>query len=221
MTTRAQLASDLLEITSRSAYTTEPLYTVVLNLFEPRIYRTIRSREQVKTVGLSVSSRETDLPTDYLSQRSLTISGNDAKAEYYPPERFREREQYSGGGGAFGSDTIYTVEGNTLLMSPTPSATGENVTLVYVAGIPRLATGAQTNSLLQSNPDLYLWGGLWAIYTIDEDDVQAEKYGKLFGVVPGRDGRMNGALQNINRTEQRARFPRSSLRTIGSPHPIV
>ena len=211
MTTRTQLATDLVEATERPRFAEGTQFNLILRLAEARIRRTVRTREQEKTLELEVTDRATELPDDFLRLRSLTAdTGTDATIEYYPPESFRQNERFSTRGGAFGTNTIYSIEGNTLLLAPTPSE-GSTITLVYVAGLESLVGGAATNELLRDAYDVYFWGVMWAAYKLDEDDQQASQYEGYFAT----------AMKDVNRSENRARFPRGALRTIGSPHQII
>ena len=213
MTTRSQLASEIESTTGESRFASGDTFNAILRVVEANIRRKVRMREQDKTIQIAVTSRETDLPADVLRIRSLTIDDStDVKADYQPPESFRQNEQFSHRGGAFGTNTIFTLEGNTLLLAPTPTGTGQNVTLVYTAGFRALTEGADTNVLLQRHYDVYFWGCLWAAYTLDEDDAESAKYARLF----------DNAIMELNRSENRARFPTATgLRPIGSPHAIV
>ena len=195
---------------------TSPLFDTLLRLVEARIKRLVRPRERDVRLELEVTSAYHALPEDFVRMRSLTVDTDilSRNLDYYPPEALRKspvwvnRSSFSIPG-AQG----YTIEGNRLLIAPAPSADSPaNLLLLYVARYAPLSDGVDSNWLLREHYDIYLNGLLTEAGDNLEDTELATLYGPKF----------DRAIAELNRAENRARFPRGSgLRTIGGVQPIV
>ncbi len=74
------------------------------------------------------------------------------------------------------------IEGSSFRFGPafTGSASGY---ALYWQEPAALTDDADTNTVLTKYPLLYLWGALEALYRFMEDDVQADRYGGMFGAL--------------------------------------
>ena len=214
---RGQLAADLRNWTDRSDVASGDIFSSLLRMVEARIKRVIRLRDQDASRELIITSLYTDLPEDFLRIRSLTVDSQlDRQLDYYPPDALRKSPIWVNRSSfASGTPTAYTVEGNQLLFAPPPDADSPiTVTLIYVAAYQSLADMGNegSNYLLRDAYDVYLWGVLHAAAVHLEDGELELKYDQLF----------QQAVADLNRSENRARFPRgAALRTVGTPREVV
>jgi hypothetical protein len=137
-----------------------------ITLFEARMNRILRVPEMEESADLTVTDGVADLPADWLAIRHLYWNGsNDSEIvpvplstlrRDYPQSAYTNRPQ------------VYAVVGNELHLGPQPSADAdEALTLLYYEKIPALSSDNETNWLITSHPDIYLYGTL----------AQAEFYG--------------------------------------------
>ena len=216
MSTRTQLSDDIRTYIGRDDVADSPIFDTLLRLAEARIKRLVRPRERDVLLEFQMGSAYYALPADFLRMRSLTVDSDilPRSLDYYPPEALRKspiwvnRSSFSIPG-AQG----YTIEGNRLLLAPAPSEESPaSLVMVYVARYAPLAQGADSNWLLREHYDIYLNGLLAEAADHLEDGELAAIYRPKF----------DQAIFELNRSENRARFPRGSgLRTIGGVQPIV
>jgi hypothetical protein len=130
-------------------------------LFEAVANRRLRTRYQETTVAVTMSGGSGALPADFLSQRRVTWPGAvKVDLEYVEPSYLQAAFPVD----AAGTPQVYTIEASTILVRPVDNT---SLTLLYWAKIASLSSGAPTNWLLTSHPDLYLFGSM----------VEAEMFG--------------------------------------------
>lgn len=144
-----------------------------IQMYESSVRRDPRYRNLTYTT-LSVSTAQTDLPTDFLYMESLAHTGPTYFGELSvvsPGESSETEKQYAG---STGVPETYFITGNLnegfkLNVSPSPS---EAFTLdfSYWATIERLSDSVQTNWLLTEHPDIYTYGSLVEMAPYIEDD---------------------------------------------------
>jgi hypothetical protein len=164
---------------------------------ESRINAEVRLREAVTASTLTTVSgnQEITLPTDWCEFVSVSI--NDVPLEYYPANTIRERATES----SAGAPMMYSVEGDSMLLSPTPGDTVYTVDIKYYAKIPAL-TASATNWLLTKYPMIYLYGALVSGYQFLLNNERADYYGLLY----------TQAKDLAKATDNRARTSGSPLR---------
>lgn len=142
---------------------------------ESRINAEVRLREGVVSETLVTVSGEQGivLPLDWCEFVSVSI--NDVPLEYYPANTIRERASES----SAGAPMMYSIEGDSLLLSPTPGDTVYNVDTKYYAKVPALSVDA-TNWLLTKYPMIYLYGALVSGYQFLLNNERADYYGLLY-----------------------------------------
>lgn len=163
ISTFADLKSQVATFLNRSNLTAEIPYYV--QLAETRI--AYGSEEGIKTEPLRIRAMETSayatfnaqsiqLPTGYLQQRRLYLSATpNGRLTYKTPDAFWTDART----GTSGQPVIYTVEGESFILAPTPdtSYTGR---ILYYKKFTALALDADTNWLLTNAPNVYLYGTL-------------------------------------------------------------
>jgi hypothetical protein len=126
----------------------QPAVPDMIRLFEAEANRRLKSAGAENIAALDASSGWVILPTNCMQIRAVSIGG--APLLFVPPE------QLSSGSGIPG---YYTIIGRTLFLGPAPNG-ATLVDLVFQSGVPPLSDAIQTNWLLDTAPDAYLFGAL-------------------------------------------------------------
>jgi hypothetical protein len=129
-----------------------------VSIAESRIARELRLRKQITyaTITASVSTRSAALPTDWLELENISVSGSpDSPLQYVTIEHMDVK--YPEGGGS-GKPFVYTVEGDNVILGPTPDS-AYNIDIIYYARFPSAITTG-TNWLLTNHPNIYLYACL-------------------------------------------------------------
>lgn len=173
---------------------------------ESRIQTDMRLRDQVTTSTLTTvaNTQEVTLPADFLEFANLSIDGE--PMEYVSASRIRELADLNHTGSPR-EPTLYSIEGNSLLLSPTPD-TAYTINIKYYAKVPALAT-ASTNWLLTKHPNIYLYGSLVSGYHFTMNDERANFFGALYAqAVQGAKAADLKALSSGSPLTIRTRWPR-------------
>ena len=130
-----------------------------VTLAEATFNRRLRVREMLtRDDSFTVDSRYKDLPTNFAGVRQFILQRDrPVNLDSLSPDRVvHERQRFT----SSGVPIYYSIIGTSFEFVPTPSDT-YTATLLYYQKVPDLATNS-TNWLLDSHPDLYLWGTLAA-----------------------------------------------------------
>tara|TARA_B100000949_G_scaffold174500_1_gene155028 strand:- start:509 stop:1141 length:633 start_codon:yes stop_codon:yes gene_type:complete len=174
-----------------------------IELAEANFNRVIRQPDMVtKNDSFSLASRYNTLPSDVLEIVRIVVDLTPVIVlEYLTPEEISERR---GAMTATGKPYYFTVIGgssNQLEIVPSPDSTYTS-SIVYYTRIPALSDSATTNWLLDSHPDVYLFGTL----------SEAEPYLKNDERFPVWRSRLDRALTDLKLQGQRELHSGSSLR---------
>lgn len=165
------------------------VFTRFVALAESRLNRTLRMREQVKTVTLTVTSGVAALPEDFAEMIGLYAPGG---GEYV-----QQTSQQVNAGGCY-----YAIEGGNIVA---PHIAGD-VEVSYYAMLPPLsASTTTTNWLLTRYPDIYLYGvGFEAAKHVrDAELAQASKF------------MLDDAIATARSDDFDARYSRARVRVSG------
>lgn len=191
----------------------------ILLLAEAEIARDIRTVVQEQRTTLSIGSRYTDLPADFLAVRQIFIDDNNGQRffEYQTPETLREGNTWLNGR----TPSFYSLEGDEdtggigdvrLVLAPEPDASSPvDVELLYWARFPALVNDPDTNWLLQNYYDVYLWQTLKQAAIFIQETELAQGYAANY----------MDARENVRVTENRKRYGASSKQAYGSPRAII
>jgi len=145
-----------------------------VTMAEARISRDLRLRKQISTSSLSciAGTCEVAIPADWLEFENLSvIDAGDTKRQltYVPLEHIVTKYDSS----FTGLPTLYTIEGDNLLLAPTPDA-AYSVEAIYYARFPSIITNG-TNWLLTNHPSIYLAAVLIEVffYTQNAEQIKA------------------------------------------------
>ena len=159
----------------------------------------LRVRGMEATSDLSISTQSTSLPTGFLESRGLYLNTSVKGAmPYYPPDRFWE--SVVGAQSTTGQPAIYTIEGDNIVVAPSPDATYTGKLLAYTKPTG-LSASNSTNWIITNAPSVYLYGCLLEQAIFDKNDTEIKKQGGLF----------KGAINSLNTQDRRARYSGSTL----------
>jgi hypothetical protein len=136
-----------------------------IKLLESRLNRILRVPEMEASEELTATDGVATLPTDWLQIRHVYWNG-DIDSEIVPVPLSTIRRDYPLGSYT-GRPQVYAVVGGAIHLAPLPGSESGDLTLHYYEKIPALTSDDDTNWLLTSHPDIYLWGSL----------IMAELYG--------------------------------------------
>ena len=152
ITTYAELQTAVANWLDRSDLTSR--IPEFIALFEARINRRLRVRQQVTSDDITPASGSVTLPADYLEWIRVTWLGDPRRElEYVEPTYLQAAYPDQP------SDTprFFTVEGSAIKIMPLDTT---DVQLLYYQKIAALSDAATTNWLLTAHPDAYLFGTL-------------------------------------------------------------
>lgn len=140
-------------------------------LAEARLARDLRLRSQVTSATLSTvaSQRSVGLPTGWLEFENVTLVGDPDTPLTYVNIQYLDTKYPSND--ATGKPLVYSIEGQNLLLGPTPDA-AYSVSALYYQRWDPLATTA-SNWLLTNHPNIYLFATLAEAAPFLQDDARA------------------------------------------------
>jgi hypothetical protein len=171
-----------------------------ITLAEAQFNKEIRNRKMIKRATATIDSQYSAVPSDWLQTVDFVIESNPiVTLEFVTNEKLDKlRETYT----SSGTPEFYTIVGQELEVLPVPDSATLTGELTYYSKIPNLTDTATTNWLLNSNPDIYLYGTLLqsAPYLVDDAriPVWASLYQKL--------------VKDLEIADQKARVGDSTLR---------
>jgi hypothetical protein len=144
-------------------------------LTEARLNRLLRVPE-METIRLQVTTSETfAVPDDFLAMRSIYLEGSpDRPLRAMSPAALAHEF-----GGSAGVPVAYAIRGRTVQLAP-PPADETTASIDYYAKIPTLSDEIPTNWVLETHPDLYLYGTLMHVCAKVEDPEGVAKWKAAF-----------------------------------------
>lgn len=160
----------------------------------------VRGEESLETGTMSTSSRFLALPDRFKEMRSIKVVVDDNRYElrYRTPEQLRVQD-------ITGIPTFYTIT-SQIEFDITPDDT-YTVEMQCLTDLPALTSSNTTNAILTSNPNIYLFGCLWAAAQYGDDFEKAGNYYQKF----------IAAIQGANKKSKRGSYgPAPVMRIEGS-----
>lgn len=143
-----------------------------VSLAEAEFNRALRCVQQETRSTLSVSSRYTALPADFLELRRIEYDGSPVyplnSLTPYQQTGYRQNQPT-------GEPVYYSIVGTDIEIVPTQ--TSASVDILYYAKIAALSDSNTTNWLLTAHPDLYLAECLRQLGIYTKDDNAIARYG--------------------------------------------
>ena len=152
-----------------------------ITLAEARIARDLRLRKQITSATLPTvgGNQAVTLPADFLEAENVSLL-TDPKTQLVYVNIEHLDSQYPTGLRT-GSPAVYTLEGDNILLGPTPDGVYQ-VDLLYYGKFAALSASTDTNWLLTNHPSIYLFAALAEAhpYTMDDGRVALweQKYAK-------------------------------------------
>lgn len=207
MTTHIQLKNDIDSWLARNDISGGSDVAQIVTMCEAELARTVRVVDQLTTSTLTASSRNTALPSDYLSMRSVTLDVTDGRTlEYMTSDVIRESNIWD----ASGNPRAYTIEGSNLVLAPAPSSS-LTVDIVYWKRYAALSADSDTNWILTNHYDLYLFCALKNASTLLQDFEGESFY----------DARLERKKEELKEDQRRSLISGSATASFGSPRHIV
>jgi hypothetical protein len=200
ISTKAELNTAVANWLNRSDLTARiPEFT---SLAEASFNRNLRTREMLVRSTASTTGQYVSLPTDYLEMLNIELTSTS------PPKRLiyitsdRSDDYRENSNNEVGTPDYYTIEGTSIQLLPTPSAS-VTVQLNYYQDIPALSGLADSgnNWLLLAHPDIYLYGTLMQAspYIMDQQSAQIW------------DGLLSRSMQELQMSDEKSRYSGGTL----------
>ena len=152
-----------------------------ITLAETGFNKEIRNRKMIKRATATIDSQYSAVPADWLQTVDFVVEANPVVTlEFITNEKLDKlRETYT----SSGTPKFYTIVGQELEVLPVPDSATLTGEITYYSKIPNLTDVSPTNWLMNSSPDIYLYGSLLqsAPYLVDDSriPVWASMYQKL------------------------------------------
>ena len=179
ITNYTELKSSLADWLNRSDLTT--VIPDFITLAESQFNREICNRKMIKRATATIDSQYSAVPADWLQTVDFVVEANPVVTlEFITNEKLDKlRETYT----SSGTPKFYTIVGQELEVLPVPDSATLTGEITYYSKIPNLTDVSPTNWLMNSSPDIYLYGSLLqsAPYLVDDSriPVWASMYQKL------------------------------------------
>jgi hypothetical protein len=175
-----------------------------ISLAEAQINRDVRHWRMESRASVSLGSRYTVLPTDWVDtiRATLSVSSSQALKLASLVEMDALRAANSD---ATGTPRYYAHVAGSLEVYPTPDTT-YTLEIYYTQKVPALSISATTNWLLTDSPDVYLYGSLIQSAPYLVEDARIAVWAGLY-----RD-----AVDRLNNASNAARWSGSGI-TFGRP----
>lgn len=167
---------------------------------ESDLNRKIRHHKMITRADAVLDTSYVQLPADWLETMRFTLIGGTTHrlASITVDDILKYTEESNN---TAGRPNYYAHVGDTIEVVPTPDASYD-MQLTYYAEIPKLTAANQTNWLLSSNPDIYLYAAL----------LQSAPFLKEDARIPVWAGLYQNAQQSLQQASDATRFSVTSPR---------
>lgn len=146
-------------------------------------------RGQETRVEDTTSGQFLALPTDYQTMRQirLLVAGQENDLDYRAPSQMDRQP-------ATGRPTMFTIT-SQIEFNRVPDS-NYDLAIDYVALPAALSDSNPSNAVLVANPNIYLFGALWAVFDYAVDEIQSQKYYQMF----------INSIKGANRLDKKGRY---------------
>ena len=159
-----------------------------IDFTEARLNRELRVSQMEVRATTTAGSLYLALPDDLLAIRNIQLNTTPVIELLYVTPMEMDRLDQIGG-----TISRYTIIGNEIQLNATSSTSLE---IAYYSKIPALSDANTTNWLLETHPEVYLYGCLSEAFKYSMDDEQAAKYAGLFSEGIAQIKRLDRALKS-------------------------
>ena len=166
-----------------------------IKMTESELNRVLRTREMSVRTRAPVSEQYVKLPDDYLGMRNIELVTSPVTVLEY---RNLENLDAHRASDATGKPIFYSIMQNNIEFAPVPDSE-YTLEIVYYQKLPQLGTGVgefTTNWLLDSHPDIYLYGSL----------MQSAPYLHADERIGIWAGKFQQILEQLKTSDEKARF---------------
>ena len=166
-----------------------------IRMTESELNRVLRTREMSVRTRAPVSDQYVKLPDDYLGMRNIELVTSPVTVLEY---RNLENLDAHRASDATGKPIFYSIMQNNIEFAPVPDSE-YTLEIVYYQKIPQLGTEVTeftTNWLLDSHPDIYLYGSL----------MQSAPYLQADERIGVWAGKFQQVLEQLKTSDEKARF---------------
>ena len=177
-----------------------------IRLAEVDINRKLRHYKMIERVDATLDSRYVQVPNDWLETVRFNITATfTRRLDLIGTEDMLEKREANGD--TTGIPQYYAQIGEAIEVFPTPAAEYP-MQLAYYAQIPTLSDSTTYTWLLQSDPDVYLYGALMQSAPYLLDDARTQTWASLY----------QNALASLQKSSDDTRFGGSGRRIIISSY---
>ena len=139
-----------------------------ITLCHDKLMRTLRTREmETIDAALSIGAESVNIPSLWLETRTIYVTSSSPRVQLQYISSEKMVEWFADG--STGIPKFFTVVGGTFRFAPIPDTT-YTATHVYYAGLAQMSADSDHNWILDSHPDLYLYGSLLEAMPLIQDD---------------------------------------------------
>jgi len=176
LTTYTELKTSIGDWLNRSDLTTA--IPDFISLAEAQIERTLRTRQMIVRANAFFNAQYGAVPADFLETKSLKLTSTNPET----PLSFlsidaldNEMTKFT----ASGRPKFFGIVGGQFRIVPTPDS-NYTIELTYYAKLTKLSSSVATNFLLDSSPDIYLYGALLQAAPYLQDDARIQTWATLY-----------------------------------------
>jgi len=172
------------------------------SLAEAGFNRNLRTREMLVRSTASTATQYVSLPTDFLEMLNIELTSTS------PPKRLiyissdRSDDYRENQNNKTGTPDYYTIEGVSIQLLPTPSAS-VTIQLNYYQDIPALSSLADSehNWLISAHPDIYLYAILMQASPFLMDQQSTQLW----------DGLLSRSMQELQMSDEKSKYAGGTL----------
>lgn len=195
--TYIELKTNIANYLNRSDLTSE--IDIFIDNTEAELNRRLRVADQIKRATATADAQYLSLPSDWLEAVNVEITSNNfsplMQMSIESLDIYRKANN-----NVTGQPIYFALVDNTMELAPTPDAS-YTLQLTYFSKIDALSDSNTTNFVLNSHPDLYLYGSLKHASVFLMEDERAPLFNAQF----------EKSLEEIRLQQERAEFSKGSL----------
>lgn len=172
--TYATLQTQVADFVNRDDLTAQ--IPTFITLAEAAINRDVRHWQMEKRSEATFNQRYEPLPLDWISSIRVSVSGNKQVKRLSQSRMLSMRE---GSADTAGEPRYYTISASQIELFPTPSGDYDG-SMIYYAEVEALSDTTQSNWLLASAPDVYLYGALLHTAPYLQEDARLAVWASLY-----------------------------------------